>query len=100
MIHRANSPRKTNEARSNGIPGPNTQPRLPPRQAGRDHGVCNHPRVEVERVGDPEADEVPRAPLAAGGLDWLEVVVHELGGESGMELAGQEGSVRYHELSR
>lgn len=95
MIHRPDPPRKTDEARRNGIPGPHAKPRLPPRQAGRDHGVGNHPRVEVERVGDPEADKVPGPPLAAGGLDGLEVAVHKLGGirDGALSVGGGSGTM-------
>lgn len=80
------------EAAGDGIADPDAQPRLPPREAGGDHGRADHPGVDVEGVGDPEADEVPRLPLPALRLDGLEVVVgeHELG-------AGQAGLVVHDE---
>lgn len=82
MIHRTDPTSEADEARSDCVADPDAEPGLPPRQAGDDHRAGDHPGVDVERVGDPEAHEVPGAPLPALWLDGLEVVVgeHELGG--------------------
>lgn len=82
VIHRTDPTSEADEARSDCVADPDAEPGLPPRQAGDDHGAGDHPGVDVERVGDPEAHEVPGAPLPALWLDGLEVVVceHELGG--------------------
>lgn len=82
MVRGADPTREADEARGDGVADPDAEPRLPPRQARDDHGARDHPGVYVERVSDPEAHEVPGPPLAALGLDGLEVEVgeHELGG--------------------
>ena len=78
MVGRANATSEADECASNEVADPDAQPRLPPRQAGDDHGRRDHPRVDVERVGDPEPDKVPRAPLAPLRLDGFEIMVREL----------------------
>ena len=107
MVHGANPPRQADEARRDGVARPHAQPALPPRETAHDHGRADHPRVDVERVGDPEADKVPGAPLAARGIDGDEVGVDELRGEAGSQNpmtslrgveTGERGGLRYHEL--
>lgn len=66
------------EETGNRIADPDTEPCLPPGEAVDDHGGGNHPRVDVEGVGDPETDEVPGTPLAALLFDGLQVMVGEL----------------------
>lgn len=92
VIHGTNPTREADEARGDGVADPDAEPGLPPRQAGDDHGAGDHPGVDVEGVGDPEADEVPGAPLPALWLDGLEIVVgeHELGsGQARLVLDGE-----------
>ena len=69
---------QADEAGGEGVAQPDAYPRLPPRQTVHDHGGADHPRVDVEGVGDPEADEVPGPPLAALGLDGFEIIVRQL----------------------
>jgi hypothetical protein len=50
-------------------------------------GGANHPRVDVERVGDPEADEIPWSPLPPGRFDGFQVMVRQLVGRERETLA-------------
>jgi len=74
MVRRPDPSRQADEARSNSIPNPDTQPTLPPAQTIEDVGGRDHPCVDVEGVGDPEGDEVGPGPLSSLGLDGLEVL--------------------------
>ena len=78
MVGGADATGQADEASGNGVAEPNTQPRLPPGETTNDHGRRDHPGVDVERVGDPEGDEVPRTPLPALGLHRLEIMVRQL----------------------
>ena len=78
VVRGTNATRQADEAGRDRVADPDAKPRLPPRQATNDHGRRNHPRVDVERVGDPEGDKVPGTPLTAGGLHGLEVMVRQL----------------------
>lgn len=92
MVGGADAAGQAHEGAGDGVADPDAEPRLPPREAGRDHGGGDHPGVDVEAVGDPEADEVPGGPLAAGWLDGLEVVVGEEqlgGGQAGLVVDGE-----------
>jgi hypothetical protein len=91
------------------VADPDAEPRLPPGKAIGDHSRRYHPRVllrnepktvtgdsflahDIERVGNPEADKVPRAPLPSCWLDRLQIKVgqHQLGvGESRLRLDRQ-----------
>jgi len=77
MIDGADPRSQDYEKRRDCIADPHTYPRLPPRQPNR--GIKrrrgNHPRVDVERIRDPETDKVEGFPLASLGLDGLEIVV-------------------------
>lgn len=59
-----------NECTCNGVANPDADPRLPPRQTGNDTGGCNHPCVDVEGIGYPEADIIPGPPLPSGRFNW------------------------------
>lgn len=105
MVGGTNATGQADEAAGDGIADPNAEPRLPPRQAADDHGRRDHPGVDVERVGDPEANEVPGSPLAPLGLDGLEVVVRQLArsadrnaGKTGLRPAQRRGGVRRDSL--
>jgi len=56
---------------------PDTEPGLPPSKAVGHGCGGDHPGVDVDAVGQPEADKIPGLPLAALGLDGLEVIVCE-----------------------
>lgn len=74
----ANAARQANKEARNRITKPDTNPRLPPRQTAHDHSTADHPGVDVERIGNPETDKVPRTPLASFGLNRFEIVVRQL----------------------
>ena len=81
MVGGADAAGQADETAGDGVADPDAEPRLPPREPADDHGRRDHPRVYVERVGDPEADKVPGAPFPALDVDGYEVVVGELGSE-------------------
>lgn len=93
VVGRADPTRQADEAARDGVADPDAEPRLPPRQAADDHGRRDHPCVDVERVGDPEGDKVPGTPLAALGLDRLQIVVRQLIRAAGQQL--ESGTTRY-----
>lgn len=78
VVDGADATGRADEATGDRVSDPDAYPRLPPRQAIDDHRGADHPRVDVERVGDPEADEIPRAPLASLRLDGFEIIVRQL----------------------
>lgn len=73
MVHGTDAAGQADEKASDSVTNPDTQPTLPPRQAtdasATDHGRSDHPGVDIERVGNPEADEIPSAPLPALWFD-------------------------------
>ena len=79
MICRADAACRAYEGTGNRITNPHGQPCLPPGQSIHDTSRTDHPGVNVERVSDPEADEVPRTPLPPGRLDGLQIIVRQLG---------------------
>lgn len=56
---------------------PDTNPSLPPGKTNVEGRGGDHPCIDVERVGDPETDEVECTPLATSGLDNLQIMVGE-----------------------
>lgn len=78
MVHGTDTSIHGDENTSDAIADPDTQPCLPPREASNNHGRRDHPSVDVEGIGDPEADKVPGAPLTAFLLDRFQIVVGEL----------------------
>ena len=54
---------------------PDTNPSLPPGKSNVKRRGGDHPCVDVERVGDPETDEVECAPLATSRFDNLQIMV-------------------------
>lgn len=73
MVRGTDAAGQADEKASDSVANPHTQPALPPRQAtdarATDHGRGDHPGVDIERVGDPEADEIPSTPLPALWFD-------------------------------
>ena len=66
---------ENNKEGRDGIADPDTDPCLPPGKTDFERGGGNHPGVDVERVGNPESDEVDMAPLSSLWLDGFEIVV-------------------------
>lgn len=56
MINSTNSTRHTDEDGGDEIADPDTEPGMPPRQpTTSDHGGGDHPSIDIEGIGDPEA---------------------------------------------
>lgn len=79
MVDCSDSARQNHKDSAEEIADPHTQPDLPPGQTQLDSGGCDFPRVDVERVGDPEGHKVPPSPSLAGLLDGFQILVVEKG---------------------
>lgn len=56
MINSTNPTGHTDEDGGDEISDPDAEPGMPPRQPTTgDHGGCNHPSIDIEGIGDPEA---------------------------------------------
>lgn len=91
MVNSANATGQTHEAGGKEVSHPDAEPRLPPGQAVDDHRRRDHPGVlrhaadyhalissdsvtgkithDVQRVGDPERDEIQPGPLPVLGFN-------------------------------
>lgn len=78
MIGGANVCSGEDEDSCNRVADPDAKPGLPPGEANNDARRGNHPCVDIERVGNPEADIIPGTPLPAGGFNWRLVMLRVL----------------------
>lgn len=78
VVDGADATADDNEDGRDGVSYPDAQPRLPPRETAGNHGRGNHPRANVDAVGDPEADIVPGSPEPALLLDRFQIEIVEL----------------------
>lgn len=60
---------------SDGVANPDTDPSLPPAKTDSERRGCYHPGIDIERVCNPEGDEVSMPPLSSFGLDRFEVMI-------------------------
>lgn len=95
MVRGSDATRQDDEESGYRIADPDTDPCLPPGKANFERGClvwtsvvldptksnsqaasyCDHPRVDVERVGDPEGHKVDVLPFPTLWFNWLQVMV-------------------------
>lgn len=70
VISSTNTSCCNNERTRNRVADPDANPRLPPRESSHNTGGGDHPCVDVEGVGNPEADIIPGTPLPPSRFNW------------------------------
>lgn len=78
VVDHTNSGGNRHKDSTQGVSEPHRKPRLPPRHAVLHSGGRNHPRVDVERVGNPEKHIVVPRPLSSRRLDGPQVIVEQV----------------------
>lgn len=77
MVHGTNATCQADKEGGDAVTNPDANPSLPPREAIGQRRCCNHPSVDVERIGNPKVDKVAMFPQSPLWLDRLQIQVRQ-----------------------